>query len=225
MSESMNLKLCTHSSYGGSDGADYHIIDEDGTEDGRLVVWGQITKDEGERIVRCVNALNGLSNLHLDGGWNYKVMNASAFQSEQRIKELEQENAELKRINERFVAEVEQLASAHNELKRIIAESQKQVPVAFAKIDQVDGEVLGVLGYESTPFYVHKLFASPVIQEGMLEQIAKAIHYPECWDTACYKTPLEAIQEWFVCSECVGDTWRKQKNCIEVVSLNASKEG
>ena len=41
-----------------------------------------------------------------------------------------------------------------------------------------------------------------------LEEIAEAIHYPDCWDTMAYPTLLDAITEINHCSVC--DT--KQEN-------------
>lgn len=34
------------------------------------------------------------------------------------------------------------------------------------------------------------------------ERMAKMIHYPECWDTACYPTLAEAIYNIVVCAGC-----------------------
>lgn len=42
--------------------------------------------------------------------------------------------------------------------------------------------------------------------EGMrLADIAKAIHYPECWDTAAYPTLASALCEMFAFFKCTND--------------------
>lgn len=86
-------KLCTHgnndSPLGNTLG--YHIEAEDGTEEGRLIVWEQITEAEGRRIVACVNACAGIptETLESDGteiACNYASLQTLEKMAEQRDK-------------------------------------------------------------------------------------------------------------------------------------------
>lgn len=43
-------------------------------------------------------------------------------------------------------------------------------------------------------------------------RIAKAIHYPECWDTACYTTLESALAEVFAWWKCSNDDCAQAPN-------------
>lgn len=92
-------------------------------QNGKLVarVMPEADHDVAERIVSCVNALSGLPQESLDGGWAGAGLSAHAKRMEQRVAELEQIMSEpLKRlVNERdqlrsVCAEAYQLAAALN---------------------------------------------------------------------------------------------------------------
>lgn len=38
--------------------------------------------------------------------------------------------------------------------------------------------------------------------DAQLKRVARAIHYPACWDTAAYPTILDALEELASCSGC-----------------------
>lgn len=57
-------RLCEHGSKTSLAGHTHgwHIERDDGTENGRMIVWEQINEDEGRRIVACVNACAGMDD-------------------------------------------------------------------------------------------------------------------------------------------------------------------
>ena len=65
-------------------------------------VCDDVREDNARRIVACVNALDGLSNDALEGGWNFKEMSAYA-------KTLEEELASYKRMFNRSIRELAEI--------------------------------------------------------------------------------------------------------------------
>lgn len=67
--------------------SNYDIVHDHGSDQIECV-GGTITEDNAKRIVDCVNALDGLSNDALAGGWNYKDINAYAVRLEEQRRKL-----------------------------------------------------------------------------------------------------------------------------------------
>lgn len=65
---------------------------EEGAKSNEIAFFGDEPEDilNGERAAKCVNALAGLTDDSLNGGWNFKEMSA-------RAKWLEDENAGMKK--------------------------------------------------------------------------------------------------------------------------------
>ena len=45
-----------------------------------------------------------------------------------------------------------------------------------------------------------------------IEDIEKAIHYPDCWDTMTYPTLLSAITEIHLCTTCLAEDQRVKES-------------
>lgn len=57
-----------------------------------------------------------------------------------------------------------------------------------------------LVGDEEGAVDLYNAARKPLEEE--LAAIAKAMHYPRCWDDGAYPTCKDAIHEWFHCSEC-----------------------
>jgi len=87
-----------------------------------------------------------------------------------------------------------------NALREALAEQAEQEPVGYFAYDE-EHDIWEELVSSSVAGGV-PLYREPV-QPVKQEPVAKAIHYPECWDTAAYPTLESALAElfaWFKCS-------------------------
>lgn len=92
-----------------------------------------------------------------------------------------------------------------NEVKaNKLSELERQEPVTTINVTDEgrgmkDWEFARHIGFVDLPVGQHKLYAAAGASPGY----DKAIHYPECWDTAAYPTIESALHEitaWFKCS-------------------------
>lgn len=76
---------------------------------------------------------------------------------------------------------------------------------------QVTDEQIGRVAHShiSTEYFGDELlcselfnFARGLLSSSQASSIGKAIHYPECWDTAAYPTIEDALSEMFACFKC-----------------------
>ena len=61
--------------------------------------------------------------------------------------------------------------------------------------DHMDAEH-GLILLESEMFEIERI---------VMDSVAIAIHYPDCWDTACYPTLESALSEMYAWFECSND--------------------
>jgi hypothetical protein len=114
--------------------------------------------------------------------------------------------ADLCRLKDKTIEQLESKLAAAN---KIIAEGRGQEPVAFwYECSDPNGSVLRTEYMLPSNSEGYKpLYAAPVLPPDAAElaEIAKRLHYPQCWDTAAYPTLMEALLEIAAhdgCSEC-----------------------
>ena len=84
-----------------------------------------------------------------------------------------------------YAKKIEQLIKERDELRQALAEHAQ--PCCCGEPD-----ALGVVHRKDNPCYVAQPEQKP---EKEKEPAATSIHYPDCWDTACYPTLRDAIKE------------------------------